>query len=411
MDDIKWSFSTLEECLDRKTIRSTLKCQAKEYKSAGTYPIIDQGQEFISGWTDDPNGLVSDFLPLIVFGDHTRIFKFIDFPFVRGADGTQLLKPRQGIDPFFFFYACKALDIPNRGYNRHFSILKKKTISLPPQHEQIKIAKILSKIESCIDIQKSQLKIMLKLKSNVMHALFTNGLQGHGQKETEIGLIPKNWTIVPFSSIRQWLQYGTSIPCTEKPQSYPVLRIPNIEPGRVIASNLKYCDLNEQEASRYLLEDGDFLFIRTNGVIERLGSCAVYSGSPSHALFASYLIRARLRRDIIEPKFAAYFFASPKGINLIASSATPAADGKYNLNTGTIDALLLPLPPSLDEQCKIIEILDSIDKKIDIHKQKQAVFETLFKTVLHKLIAGEVRVNDLDLSILEKPVDIVGASA
>jgi type I restriction enzyme S subunit len=85
----------------------------------------------------------------------------------------------------------------------------------------------------------------------------------------------------------------------------------------------------------------------------------------------------------------------------VAGSSTPAADGKYNLNTGAIDALMLPVPEDLDEQREIVAILDAIDAKIDRHKRKRAVLEELFKALLHKLMTGEIRVDDLDLSALE----------
>src|SRR5690606_17620635 len=229
---------------------------------------------------------------------------------------------------------------------------------------------------------------------------FTRGLRGEPQKDTEIGPVPESWTVGSFSDVREWLQYGTSVHCTLQKKSYPVLRIPNVEPGKVNDAELKYCDLPDKEASKYLLQSGDLLFIRTNGVLERLGSCAVYSGQPENALFASYLIRARLKPDI-DPRFVAYFYASSIGISLVAGRATPAADGKYNLNTGTIDSLPLPLPRTLEEQREIVTVLDALDRKIDLHRKKRAVLEELFKALLHKLMTGEIRVDELDLSALE----------
>jgi type I restriction enzyme, S subunit len=243
-----------------------------------------------------------------------------------------------------------------------------------------------------------------ELKRAAMRELFTRGLRGEAQRETEIGLVPESWSVVDFKSVREWLQYGTSVRCSVELASFPVLRIPNIEPGRVNADGLKYCDLSPKEAENYSLEGGDLIFIRTNGVLERLGSCAVYAGAPERALFASYLIRARLRPDAVDPRFVAFFFGSECGTSLVAGRATPAADGKYNLNTGTIDSLPLPLPPSLDEQREIVSILDAIDQKIDLHKRKRAVLEELFKTLLHKLMTGEIPAADLDLSAL-KPAE------
>lgn len=244
-----------------------------------------------------------------------------------------------------------------------------------------------------------------ELKRAAMRTLFTKGLRGEAQKETEIGPVPESWVVVEFAKIRERLQYGTSTRCTYEPTAFPVLRIPNIEPGRVNRADIKFGTLREEVAKRYLLQDGDLIFIRTNGVIERLGACAVFAGQPEGALFASYLIRAQLKADRVDPYFAAHFFGSELGTSIVAGRATPAADGKYNLNTGTIDSLPLPLPPTVDEQREIVAIFDAIDRKIDLHRRKRAVLDELFKALLHKLITGEIRVADLDLSALDaKPV-------
>lgn len=158
-----------------------------------------------------------------------------------------------------------------------------------------------------------------------------------------------------------------------------------------------------------MLQQGDLIFIRTNGVIERLGACAVFAGQPAGALFASYLIRATVDRERLDPYFAAHFFASETGTSIVAGRATLAADGKYNLNTGTIDSLPLPLPPTLDEQREIVAVLDAIDRKIDLHQRKRAVLDDLFRALLHKLMTGEIRVTDLDLSALSPPPEAVAA--
>jgi len=246
-----------------------------------------------------------------------------------------------------------------------------------------------------------ELSALLRLKEAAMRTLFTRGLRGEAQKETEIGPVPESWEVREFESVRERLQYGTSIHCTNEATPHPVLRIPNIEPGRVNANDLKFANLRPEEAERYRLEKGDLVFIRTNGVIVRLGAAAVYDGQPEGALFASYLIRAKLKRDEIEPRFASYFFESDLGTSIVTARATPASDGKYNLNTGAIDGFLIPLPPTLDEQREIVAILDAIDRKIDLHRRKRVVLDELFKALLHKLMTGEIRVADLDLSALD----------
>ncbi|MBU4190370.1 MAG: restriction endonuclease subunit S, partial [Candidatus Thermoplasmatota archaeon] len=93
------------------------------YKSKGKYPIVDQGKELIAAYTDEESKVYKKSIPLIIFGDHTRIFKYIDFPFVTGADGTKLLKANEELfENKFLYFALGRLNIPNRGYNRHFKI-------------------------------------------------------------------------------------------------------------------------------------------------------------------------------------------------------------------------------------------------------------------------------------------------
>jgi type I restriction enzyme S subunit len=272
--------------------------------------------------------------------------------------------------------------------------------------EEQAISDCLSQVRSSIDIEDRLVQELALLKHSAMRELFSRGLRSEIQKDTEIGAIPESWELIEFGQARHRLQYGTSIRCSNEPSPHPVLRIPNIAPGRVDASSLKYAAVSEKEASRHRLEKGDIIFIRTNGVLDRLGCCAVFNGEPEGALFASYLIRAHPDRTKLNPYFAAYFYSSQVGTALVAGRATPAADGKYNLNTGIIDSLPLPLPPSLDEQGEIVSILDAIDSKLSLHKRKRVLLDEIFRALLHKLMTGEIRVADLDLSALQSHEEV-----
>lgn len=395
-----WKTVTVGESIVPVATTRKAKIQTKDYKRAGAYPIVDQGRALIAGWTDSDSAVIDAPLPVIVFGDHSRTLKFLDRPFARGADGTQLLRPVEEIDPLFFFYACRAIDLPSRGYNRHFSVLKEKDFSYPEDLAvQRSIAALMSRVERALGLQDELLSALGQAKAAAMEHLYSRGLRGEALQETAIGRIPESWELVALGEVREFLQYGTSVQCTSSPKKYPVLRIPNITTGRVDNTELKYCDLPEAQANKFRLENGDLLFIRTNGVIDRLGSCAVFDGTPEPALFASYLIRARLTARAL-PKFVAYFYGSTLGTSLVGGRATPASDGKYNLNTSTIDALPLPLPPSSEEQQEIVNVLDALDRKIDLHRRKREVLDQLFRSLLHKLMTGEVSVEDLDLSTL-----------
>lgn len=325
-----------------------------------------------------------------------------------------VLRPKEGIDPRFFVGVVHSPAFIEHAVAGTTGVQHPRTswghianFELPAfdNDEQEKIANLLWEVHDAITSNEAAVEAGGDLKRAAMRALFTKGLRGEEQKETEIGPVPKSWDVVEFAEVRERLQYGTSTRCTYDPTEFPVLRIPNIEPGRVNAADIKFGTLRKDEAKRYLLKDGDLIFIRTNGVIERLGACAVFAGEPEGALFASYLIRAQLRLERVDPYFAAHFYGSELGTSIVAGRATPAADGKYNLNTGTIDSLPLPLPPTVDEQREIVSVLDAIDRKIDLHRRKRAVLDELFKALLHKLMTGEIRIADLHLTALDaKPV-------
>jgi type I restriction enzyme, S subunit len=107
------------------------KIKKTNYSAQGQIPVIDQGKDFIGGFTDDLTSRIAD-LPVIVFGDHTRVLKYIDFPFACGADGTQLLKTNNSRMPMTLFYSSlSAIDLSNFAYARHFKFLKEEKIVLP----------------------------------------------------------------------------------------------------------------------------------------------------------------------------------------------------------------------------------------------------------------------------------------
>jgi type I restriction enzyme S subunit len=85
------------------------------------------------------------------------------------------------------------------------------------------------------------------------------------------------------------------------------------------------------------------------------------------------------------------------GTSMLSGRASPAADGKFNINMKTIDSVLVPVPPSINEQREIVSTLDTLVNKIHVHKRKRAALQELFDTLLHRLTNGEIRVTDLDI--------------
>lgn len=127
-----WERLPVGELIEK--IPRTTQIMASEYGKEGPIPIIDQSREFIAGYTDNHASLVNVGKPVIVFGDHTRILKYIQFPFAKGADGTQLMVSNTDRMPQSLFYcSLVGVDLSNYHYARHFKYLKAEELLVPTQ--------------------------------------------------------------------------------------------------------------------------------------------------------------------------------------------------------------------------------------------------------------------------------------
>lgn len=108
----------------------------RNYLATGRVPVVDQGESLVGGYTDDESLLVAAPGPLLVFGDHTRRVKFVDFPFAVGAQGVKLLKPAAGVHPRFAYWCLSDVRLPSRGYGRHFALLRSMTFHVPRSSRQ-----------------------------------------------------------------------------------------------------------------------------------------------------------------------------------------------------------------------------------------------------------------------------------
>lgn len=122
-----------------EAITPPTKIQKTEFADSGKFPIIDQSQDAIAGWTDDESALVRPSKPLVIFGDHTCAIKLADRPFAQGADGIKILQTTEALDPSYLYYVLRIKPLESDGYQRHFSKLKEHEIPLPPLDVQKEI--------------------------------------------------------------------------------------------------------------------------------------------------------------------------------------------------------------------------------------------------------------------------------
>ena len=144
---------------------------SKEYQVYGKYPVIDQGKKRIIAYSDNTLKLFKN-TSILVFGDHTRELKFIDFDFIVGADGTQLINTKEEFNNKFFYYQLLTKNIPNTGYNRHFKFLLEIIFKVPSLPEQTKIGNYFQKLDYLIELQDQELQKLKNIKKASLAKMF-----------------------------------------------------------------------------------------------------------------------------------------------------------------------------------------------------------------------------------------------
>jgi len=211
------------------------KIKQGEYKSSGLLAVVDQGQELIGGYINDETKACKEKLPCILFGDHTKIFKFVEKPFALGADGVKVLSPLGDYDKRFVYHYLNTVKLPDdAGYSRHFKFLKETYIPKPPIDEQKRIAAILDKADA-IRRKRQQ---AIKLADDFLRATF---LDMFGDPITN----PKGWPVFPLEKVGK-VSTGTT-PSSEKAGMFGG-NIPFITPGDL--------ENGDDKIKRFVTEEG-----------------------------------------------------------------------------------------------------------------------------------------------------------
>ena len=198
-------YDFLNVCND--VTKTATKIPQSEYLINGIYPIYDQGKDIIGGYRDDINGLANNF-PFIVFGDHTRVIKYVNNPCFIGADGVKLLKVvNDKFLPKYVYYSMIANPVDSQGYSRHYKLLKETTIKYVEKEIQSRIIIELDNINNSIAFKEKKLSLLDELiKSRFIEMFETIDLSEQRNYWKELGTVskihtgttpstkePKNW--------------------------------------------------------------------------------------------------------------------------------------------------------------------------------------------------------------------------
>lgn len=169
-----WDVVPVAECVMPFRFDRKQQVPAAAYSETGRFPIVDQGKQAIAGYCDDETKVITPRPALIVFGDHTRCMKFVDFPFVLGSDGTKPLVAKPEWDARTLFYALSSVDVESHGYNRHYKYLSEKWVARSPDPaEQREIAALLATLDAKIAHHEARQALLRELFRTLLHDLLT----------------------------------------------------------------------------------------------------------------------------------------------------------------------------------------------------------------------------------------------
>ena len=260
--------------------------------------------------------------------------------------------------------------------------------------EQQGIADLLWLVHEAISQSETLTEEAKALKHTAMHTLFTRGLRGEAQKETEIGLIPEGWAVELIGDLFE-IDQGLSLKgnLANDGHGTPFLRTSNVYWGEVDLQTVSRMRISGDAPPDKLLREGDLLVCEGG----EIGRAAVWDGEIETCLYQNHLHRLRpVDATQTTPRFAmAWLQEGFKHRNVYEGAGNRTTIP--NLSRSRLAGLSIP-HPTFDEQREVVAILDAIDRKMDLHRRKRAVLEDLFKTLLHKLMTGELRVEELDLA-------------
>jgi type I restriction enzyme S subunit len=430
-----WTSLSVDDSVDSAG-NSNKKLKSKDSLEHGRFPVIDQGQSDISGYSDDENLVVeaSESNPVILFGDHTRLLKQISQPFVPGADGTKLFRAKSFWDARFIYQMLRAVKLPDKGYARHFQYLRDSVLPLPPLPEQKRIADkldaVLARVVACRDHLDRIPTILKRFRQSVLAAATSGKLTedwrteqlARAQPQTEsrniardsaqlhytvtsapdsdsvnlcykvsdspdhVGSLPDDWQWVAVGDLATKVADGVHKKPNYVAAGVPFLTVRNMTAGTGLdfssTSFVTQAD-HDEFCKRTHPERGDILLSKdgTLGVVRLVDTDRVFS------IFVSVaLIKLRDKRM---SRYMRIAMESP----VLQKQMVGVGTGLQHIHLRDLRQDVVPVPP-LEEQTEIVRRVESLFAYADHlearHTAARAQVEKLTPATLAKAFRGEL---------------------
>ena len=346
-----WEIKSFEDCIVK--VKNTTKVPSNDYLEQGLYPIVSQEEGLISGYWNNKNDVFEVSAPVVIFGDHTRVLKYVDFDFVLGADGVKILQPIECINAKFLKYYLEFCKIPSLGYSRHYKLLKEIKIPIPSLPEQENIVAELDCLSGIIEKKKQQLKEYDALAQSIFYEMFGDIITNE-----------KGWNSNTIGNIANFYNGVAHEGCISENGKYGVVN------SKFISTNgqvRKYC-----ESQMFPLYKNDIVMVMSdvpNG--KALAKCYVVEENDTYTL--NQRICAFRGYGLISTFLFYCLNRHPYYLSF--------DNGNSQTNLRRNDVLNCPIIiPPLALQQEFASKIEAIEKQKELIKQSIAETETLFNS-------------------------------
>lgn len=326
-----WEYKKFEACINKTPKPKQVKTE--EYNSGTKYPIVSQEDKLISGYYDDESYVFHIDSPVVIFGDHTRVLKYVDFDFVVGADGVKIISPKQELNAKFLLYYLLWYKIPNLGYSRHYKLLKELNLPLPPKSTQLAIVSELDKINELIRLKKEQLKDYDNLAQSIFYEMFGDPVENE-----------KGWEVKKLEEVCITITDGDHMPPPKSESGIPFLTISDInkETRELDFSNTYFVPIeyynNLKEERKAKLNDVLYTVTGSYGI-------PVIVKDERQFCFQRHIALIRPQKEVLSTYFLCYWVLSAAVKSIADKVATGIAQKTVGLNSiRKFEIIIPPLP-------------------------------------------------------------------
>lgn len=369
-----WEIKLFGQCI--KKVKYTEKQPTKSFLPEGKFPIVSQEKELISGYSNNQNAVFSVKNSVVIFGDHTKVVKYIDFDFVIGADGVKILQPIEEINAKYFYYYLSHLHLRDLGYARHYKLLKECIVIYPPLPEQKRIVEKLDKIFATIDEAKQNIEKNLdnvkELFQRTLSHLFTHNTQG--------------WEDKPLPDVCIF-QSGTTIEKKYEKEKGDLLYVKvgdmNLPDNTFKINTSSRFALSSDISAKQILPIGAVIFPKRGG--------AIATNKKRQIVKPTIVDLNTMSIKCVEDIDDDFFFLWFQQIDLLSISNGTTIP---QINNYSFKDLRIKYPHNIYEQKKIVNKLRILQEKVAqaqvSYTQKLADLEELKQAVLQQAFSGKL---------------------